>query len=67
MTQTLERPAGGETGRALDYLVWQQDASDYNPLRNKYNFRLSHLWRRHGLSGFRAELIAALAFDGGAR
>ena len=65
MARKTENP-GGEAG-ALDYLAWQLDASDYNPLRNKYNFRLSHLWRRHGLSGFRAELIAALAFDGGAR
>ena len=63
MAQKWLNPAG--EGRALDYLAWQLDASDYNPLRNKYNLRLSHLQRWHGLSGSLAVLVASLHFDGG--
>ena len=65
MARKTENPAGN--GGASDCLAWRLDGQDYTPLPGKHNLRLSHLRRRHGLTGARAILIASLAFDGGAR
>ncbi len=65
MTQKRANP-GGEAG-ALKHLARQLDETEYNPLASKYNLRLLHLQRWHGLSGSRAALIADLVFDGGRR
>ena len=63
MTQKRANP-GGEAG-ALKHLARQLDEAEYNLLPIKHNLRLLHLQRQYGLTGSRAELIAALAFDGG--
>lgn len=65
MTQKWMNP-GGEAG-ALKHLARQLDETEYNLLASKYNLRLLHLQRWHGLSGPRAALIADLVFDGGRR
>ena len=64
MAQKQESPAGDG---AFEHLAWRLDVSDYKPLPSKYNLRLSHLHRWHGLTGSRAALIADLVFDGGSR
>ena len=65
MTQKRANPAG--EGGALKRLARQLDGTEYTPPLSKFNFRLLHLRRWHGLSGSRAELIAGLTFDGGRR
>ena len=62
-------PAGGATGEALGSSKCLGDTSDYNPFGQEIKdlLRLSRIQQWHGLSGSRATLIAALAFDGGRR
>ncbi len=63
MAQKRANPAG--EGGALKRLARQLDGTEYTPPSSKFNIRLSHLQRWHGLTGSRAVLIADLAFDGG--
>ena len=64
MTQKWRSPAGRVTGRALECLADVHEYSTYST-DIKHLLRLSRLQRWHGLSGSRAALIAALAFDEG--
>jgi hypothetical protein len=66
MARKRVNPGAGDA-EVLNCLAGRLDVSDYSPLPKKHNLRLSHLRRRHGLTGARAILIASLAFDGGAR
>ena len=67
MARKTENPAG--EGGVRNCLLLTSDDPDYTPIASdiKHQLRLSRLQRRFGLNGPRAELVARLIFDGGAR